>query len=164
MARDDLKLHSPVESPFTTTAIVTLGTAASINRGEPTKGYDATAASWTGAVAIMVDSDGTTGARFAGIAKSDSDETAAAAGEVTLWLPLPGLIYSGKAKTAANADTQAEVEGLYGKRVYFDLTSSTWTIDTGATDAATNCVVIIGGDYHTRTIFFVYSASGAIFE
>jgi len=158
MSRNDIKLHSPIEDQFSVNCIVASGAATSIESGEPTK----TASS--GYVAIMIDTDGTTGQRFAGIAKSDSSDTAAADGTVDLWLPLPGLIYSALAKTAANADTQAEVDGLFAKRVYFDLTSSAWTIDTGATDSATNCVVIIGGDYHTSTIYFTYSVSGTVFE
>jgi hypothetical protein len=158
MARNDIQLKSPIEPEFSTTPIVALGSAVSIERGEPTK------LSTSGAVAIMVDADGTTGTQFTGIAKSDSTDTAAAAGTVTLWMPLPGLVYSAKAKTAANADTQAEVDALYGKRVIFDLTSTTWSVDTGASDSATNCVVIIGGDYHTSTVYFVYSISGTVLE
>lgn len=158
MARNDLKLHSPIESVFSSYPIVDAGTAASIKAGEPTK------LGSSGYVGIMVDSDGTTGARFTGIAKSDSDETATVDGHVNVWLPLPGLVYSGLAKTSTNADTQAEIDALYGKRVIFDLTSSTWTIDTGASDAATNGIVIIGGDYHTSTIYFVVSVSVTILE
>lgn len=158
MAQDDIKLHSPIEPQFSVTPIVASGTAASINRGEPTK------AGSNGAVAIMIDTDGTTGQSFTGVAKSASTETASAAGTVTVWLPLAGLIYSAKAKSSAAADTQSEIDALFGKRVYFDLTSSTWTVDTGATDSATNCVVIIGGDYHTSTVYFTYSISGTLFE
>ena len=158
MARNDIKLLSPIEDQFSVKCIVASGAATSIESGEPTK------ASTSGYVAIMVDADGTTGTRFTGIAKSDSTDTASADGTVYLWLPLPGLIYSAAAKTAANFDTQAEIDALFGSRVIFDLTSSTWTIDTAASDSATNCVVIVGGDYHTSTVYFTYSISGTIFE
>lgn len=162
--RNDIKLKCPIESPFTGTYTVTLGTAASIKRGEPTKGYDATGASWTGAVAIMADGEGTTSERFAGIAKNESNETASVAGTVTTWLPLPGLIYEAKAKTASTADTEAEIMALNLKRVVFDLTSTTWSVDAAATDAATNGVVIVGGDYHTSSLYFVVSTSCTVFE
>lgn len=141
------------------------GTVESIVTGTPTKTVDAAAASpYLGTVAPMVDGDGTTSQRFTGIAKSNSTETASAAGSLDIWLPVAGLIYSGKAKTASTADTQAEVDALSGKRVVFDLTASTWTIDAAAADAVANCVVIIGGDYRTQTLDFVYRASGTFLD
>lgn len=158
MARNDLKLQSPIEEKYSVTCIVDAGGVATINSGEPTK------LGSSGYVGIMADADGTTGTRFTGIAKSDSDETASVDGHVTVWLPLPGLVYSGVAKSSTAADTQAEIDGLFGKRVIFDLTSTTWTIDTAEADASTNCVVIIGGDYHTNTVYFTYSISGTVFE
>ncbi len=157
---NDIKLRSPIEEQFSVSALVDSGTTAQFNPGEPSKGDDAAAASWTGEVSIMVDGDGTTSQRFTGISKSASTETASAAGEVELWLPLPGLIYSAKAKTASTADTAAEIKALFGKRVVFDLTNSVWSIDAGATDAVANCVVIVGGDHQTQTLFFVYRPSG----
>lgn len=142
-------------------SLVAAGGVATIQAGTPTKGADAAAASpWTGAVVPMVDGDGTTTQRFTGIAKSTSTDTAAAAGSVILWLPLPGYVYSAKAKTASTADTAAEVTALYGKRVVFDLTSSLWTIDAAAADAVANNVVIIGGDYRTQTLYFMYATKG----
>lgn len=141
--------------------LVASGGAGTIVAGTPTKGADAAAASpWTGAVVPMVDGDGTTSHRFTGIAKQTSTDTAAAAGDVTIWLPLPGYVYAAKAKTAANADTAAEVQALFGKRVVFDLTSSFWSVDAAAADAVVNCVIIIGGDYQTQTLYFVYKHSG----
>lgn len=158
--RYDIKLLSPVDDRWSRTPIVASGTAASINAGEPTKGADATAASpWTGAVAIMADGDGTTSQRFTGIAKSDSDETTTAAGVVQVWLPYPGLIYQAQAKTASTADTSAEVQALFGKRVVFDLTSSKWTVDAAAADASTNGLTIVGGEFQTSTLYF-YISSG----
>lgn len=141
--------------------LVAAGGVATIQAGTPTKGADAAAASpWTGAVVPMVDGDGTTSQRFTGIAKSTSTDTASVAGAVTLWLPLPGYVYAAKAKTAANADTAAEVTALYGKRVVFDLTASFWSIDAAAADAVVNNVVIIGGDYQTQTLWFMYNNKG----
>lgn len=143
-------------------SLVAAGAVATIAANTPTKGADsAAAAPWTGAVVPMVDGDGSTSQRFTGIAKNDSNETASVAGSVTLWLPLPGYVYACKAKTASTADTAAEVQALYGKRVVFDLTSSLWSIDAAAADAVANCVVIIGGDYQSQTLYFAYAHKGS---
>lgn len=149
-------------SPVTTTTwIVAAGGAATIAPGTPTFGADAAAASpWTGAVAIGTDGNGTTSQRFTGIAKNTSTDTASAAGVVTTFNPLPGIVYEGYAKTASTADTAAEVQALQGKRVVFDLTSTDWTVDAAAADAVANCVVITGGDYQTQVLTFVYRHSG----
>lgn len=156
--RYDIKIYNPIEPKFSTTPIVASGGAITIKAGEPTK------AGTAGAVAIMADGEGTTSERFAGIAKSDSTDTAAAAGVVSVWTPLPGLIYKGKAKSAAAADTQAEIDALYYKRVVFDLTTTSWTVDTAASDAATNALVILGGDAKTSTVYFAVSVSCTILE
>lgn len=142
--------------------LVAAGGVSTIASSIPTKGADATAASWTGAVVPMVDGDGTTSQRFTGIAKSDSTETASVAGSVTLWMPLPGYVYAAKAKTASTANTQALVTALFGKRVVFDLTSSLWTVDAAAADAAANMLVIVGGDYNTQTLYFTYKYTGSM--
>lgn len=150
---------------FSKTWVVPSGGVGTINAGVPCKASDAAAASpYLGTTVTMVDGDGTTSQRFTGIAKSDSSDTAAAAGTVELWLPFPGIIYSGKAKTASTADTQAEVDALSGKRVVFDLTSTTWSIDAAAADAVVNNVVIISGDYRTQVLDFVYSSKGTILD
>lgn len=150
MASGDIKIQNTVYSEFTQNRIVGSGGAATINNGEPTKQGS------SGAVAIMVDGDGTTSQVFTGIAKSVSTDTAAAAGTVQVWLPLPGIIYSAKAKSAAAADTQGEIDALANKRVVFDLTASAWTVDTAAGDSASaNGILIVGGDYRTSVIYFI---------
>lgn len=152
---------SPLAPAFTTTWLVAAGAAATIASGTPTEGADAAAASpWTGAVNVMADGEGSTSQRFTGIAKDTSTDTVAAAGAVTTFDPLPGILYKGFAKTASTADTAAEVTALQGKRVVFDLTSTDWTVDAAASDAKANCVVIAGGDYQSQTLFFNYSSSG----
>lgn len=143
-----------------TGVLVAAGTAQSIGAGVPTEGADAAAASWTGAVNVMADGEGSTSQRFTGIAKSKSTETASAAGSVDLWLPLPGIIYSGFAKTASTADTAAEIQALFGKRVVFDLTAGNWTVDAAATDAVANSVIIYSGDPTDKTLTFFYKPSG----
>lgn len=161
--QNNIVILNETDPRFTTApSIVASGAVATIQAGTPTKGTDATAASWTGAVLPMVDADGTTSQRFTGIAKSTSTETATVAGVVTLWLPLPGYVYACKAKTASTANTAALVQALYGKRVIFDLTSSLWSVDAAAADAAANMVTIIGGDYTTTTLYFMYKQTGTV--
>lgn len=157
------KIISQLTPEFSQRFTVAAGTVSSIGQGVPTKSADAAGAA-TGAAVVMVDGDGTTAQNFTGIAKVASTETAAVAGEVYTWLPLPGIVYSGKAKTASTADTEAEVNALVRKRVVFDLTSSVWTVDAAATDAVANCLVIIGGDFRTQTLNFVYRPSGTFLD
>ncbi|MES2060205.1 MAG: hypothetical protein V4438_04210 [Patescibacteria group bacterium] len=165
MARGDFKVKNQTGSDFSLKRNVPSGTAVSINAGEPTKSVDAAAASpYLGTVAICVDGDGSTAQRFTGVSKDDSTDTAAAAGYVNTIMPLPGIIYSGKAKSTTAVDTVAEVEALIGKRVVFDLTGTAWTIDTAAADAVANCVVIIGGDYRTFDVFWTYSPHGTFLD
>lgn len=158
MARNNVTLYEPIEPQFSSTPLVAAGVVESIKRGEPTKAVT------PGTVAIMIDGDGTATQRFAGIAKSDSTDTVATAGSVSVWLPLPGVIYAAKAKTASLANTQALIDGLYNKRVVFDLTGTTWSVDTATADAATNGLVILGGEFQTSTIYFAISTSCTVFE
>lgn len=147
-----------------TTYIVASGTAASIAAGVPAKLTTADG-SVAGTVAVMVDGDGlVTGERFVGLGKRQSTETASAAGTVDTWCPVPGILYRGFAKSATAADTQSEINSLMGKKVLFDLTSSDWTVDTAATDALVNCVVIQGGIPQSSEILFAYSAKGTILD
>lgn len=141
--------------------LVASGGVATIAAATPTKSADATTAA-TGAVVPMVDGDGTTSQNFTGIAKSDSTDTAALAGVVTLWLPLPGYVYASKAKTASTANTAALVQALFRKRVVFDLTASLWSVDAAAADAAANMVTIVGGDFQTQTLYFTYKTTGTM--
>ena len=165
MARGDIKLRTQLAPEFSASFIVAAGTAESIKAGEPTKRASATGAAGTG-VEICIDAEPTTadGKNFSGIAKSDSTDTAAAAGVVTVWLPLPGVIYSAKPKTAGSCNTQAKIDVLCLKRVLFDLTSTAWTVDTGATDAAANGIVIVGGSYQDDMVFFMVSPGTTVFN
>lgn len=149
------------------TAVVASGGAATIARGTPTQRVDVDAATATGAVIPMLDGDGDVGAAegaFAGIAKSQSNDTASAAGTVELYAPVPGIVYRGFAKTGSAADTQTELNVLVSKRVVFDLTAGDWTVDTAAADALVNCVVIVGGYPQSSEVLFVYSPKGTIFD
>ncbi len=158
MSANDIVIQFPDATPFSYQRIVASGGAATINAGEPTK------QGTSGAVAIMVDGDGTTSQQFTGIAKSVSTDTASAAGIVQVWIPFPGIVYAARAKSATAADTAAEISALQGKRVVFDLTAGAWTIDTGAADATANGVSIIGGEYQTSKIWFIMRTAVSIFN
>lgn len=140
------------EQSFEVRAVVASGSAASIDRGTPTK------ASSTN-VAICVSGDGTTSQLHTGIAKAASTETSSAAGNVALWCPVPGLVYRVANTTSTNSNTQAKIDALYHKRVKYNLTGSTWTVDSSQTDATTNGLVIIGGNPNTSELLFVMSSS-----
>lgn len=141
---------------FQVEAVVASGGAATIPTGTPAKKNVST----TQFAIPMVDADGTTSQLFSGIAKSTSTDTAAASGLVQLWAPVPGLIYRGNSKTASSANTQALIDGLLYKRVIFDLTGSNWSVDDAASNADTNCLVILGGIPTTSEIFFAYAVTG----
>lgn len=163
--RNSFSIVSQLDPVFSKNWVVAAGAIGTIAAGTPSMTADAAAASpYLGTIVPMADGDGTTSERFTGMAKSDSTDTVAAAGSVQTWLPLSGLVYQGKAKTASTADTQAEIDALSGKRVVFDLTSTTWSVDAAAADAVANCVVIIGGDYRKNTLQFVYSAKGTVLD
>lgn len=138
---------NPSSEAFSYKRAVAAGAAASIDRGTPTKESST-------AVAIMADGEGTTAEQFAGVAKSVSTDTAAAAGTVQLFIPLPGLFYFASPKVAGAADTEAEILALCGKRIVLDLTSTDWTVDTAASDGIGNSVVIVGGNPNEDKVYF----------
>lgn len=156
MNAGDIKLRTPANPTFALTWIVALGAANTIHQGEPTIKADATGTS-TGAVKIPGDGDPLTTSthQFSGIAKNESTDTVAAAGTVTCWFPLPGVIYQAKTKLSTDANTAAKVAALMDKRTVLDVTSSAWTVDSGATDSKNNGIFIVGGDFRTFEIFFM---------
>lgn len=162
--RFGFKIDKGLSQSYTMRFLVASGTTASISSGSPTKCVTADG-SVAGVVVDMVDGDGlVTGERFTGLAKDTSTETSGAAGVVNTWAPVADLVYRGTAKSATAANTQAKIDALMGKKVLFDLTSSVWTVDTAATDALVNCVVIVGGQPLTNEVLFVYSSKGTIFN
>lgn len=98
---------------------------------------------------------------FLGIAASNSTQTASVDGTVSIYTPVPGLVYACKAKSAATIDTAAELQALIGVPVLFDLTSSQYTVDTGAT-ASTSGLVIVGGDIVNGIVYFMVRSSVAL--
>ena len=167
MANDNrfgFKIDKGLSQTWEQTYIVASGTTASIASGAPT--FCATAdGSVAGVVIDGADAGGVvTAQRFTGLCKSTSTETSGANGIVGVFAPVAGLVYRGTAKSASAATTQALVNALMGKRVIFDLTSSVWTVDTAATDALVNCVVIVGGIPASNEILFIYASKGTIFN
>lgn len=137
-------LAMPEARPFAVAAGAT-----TINLGEPAK--------MTAFPYVVPSADAepvTTTPTFWGIAASTSTQTASADGVVYITPAVVGLIYRAKAKSATAADTQAEIDALVGKRVVLDLTTGSYTVDTAAADAATNGVVIVGGDPNGSFIDF----------
>jgi len=161
MAAGDISIYRSAGLIYSVQKPVASGTTLAIEAGEPTTISGATG-SVTGTVILAADGDPTTvgtatNTHFAGLAKSDSSETASAAGTVLVWSPIPGILYKAKAKSSAAADTAAEIRALANKRVILDLTANVFTVDTAATDAITNGIVIEGGDPFTSSVYFTIS-------
>lgn len=155
-----------LEMTWETQYVVASGGVGTIARGTPAKCVTADG-SVAGAVVPMVDTDGlVTAMRFVGIAKTTSTDTAAAAGIVDTYAPVPGLLYRGFPKSSGSVDTQSEINALMGKKVIFDLTTGDWTVDCAATDALVNCVVIQGGIPlgNQSEVLFCYSPKGTILD
>jgi len=105
---------------------------------------------------------GTTTA-VAGIAATDSTQTASADGIVWVFKPLAGVVYLADAKSASAIDTQAKYDALVGNPVLFDLTSSVYTVDTAVT-AATSGLVIVNSDIsrYPGKVAFTLRSSGTV--
>ena len=159
-----ITIDKGLSNSWATQYVVASGAAGTIVTGTPAKCVTADG-SVAGAVIPMVDGDGlVTAERFVGIAKRTSTDTASANGTVDTWAPVPGMLYRASPKTAGTCNTQAKLNALAGKKVIFDLTGSDWTVDTAATDALVNCVVIAGGIPANDEVNFVYSPKGTIFD
>lgn len=165
MSAYDIKLRTPLPGFFTNEMIVASGAANSIHAGEPTIKGEATGTS-TGVVKAPADGDPLTTSthQFSGLAKSESTDTASAAGVVMTYVPLPGIIYEAKTKTSTDANTAALVAALKDKRVVLDLTASKWTVDSAATDSKNNGVFILGGDFRTQVIYFMITNGATFFQ
>lgn len=161
-----ISIHDQNGPVLTQKWLVASGAVGSILPGTPTKLNGSRGAS--GTIVPMVDADGSTSQVFTGIAKTVSTDTASAAGVVYAFMPLPGVIYAAKAKSATAANTDAKIDALRGGRFVFDLTGTVgvgltgeWTIDTVAGDGANNCIVVVGGEYQTNTLYFIYQVRGS---
>jgi len=107
-----------------------------------------------------------TAAPILGVSANDGTETSTANGVVDVYIPLPGVIFAGKATTAANFDTQSEINALVGDQVTIDV-STTGTVDTQTIDeddgtSLTSPLVIIGGDPNTTTVHFLIRTNATV--
>lgn len=163
MARNDIRI---VDAGGRNTVpvytwVVSSGTPVTVKAGEPTK----VASTSANSVILLEDADLTiaTDQPFTGVAAKDSTESATANGTVDLYIPLPGVIYEVAAKSAAAADSASEITALQGKYYAIDLTSSTFTMDTAAGDAAANAFLIVGGNPKTSTVYFMVRSDATVF-
>ena len=129
--------------------------ATAINPGEPVNflpGYTAGTAG-TNTVVVLTDGKPLIGTdSFRGIAASAGTHSSTAAGTVNVIVPIPwNTRIRGKAATSTNVDTSAELTGLLGDTVTFDLSGSTYTIDEDDAAAAAG-LMIIGGDTVKNTL------------
>lgn len=132
MAAHDLRVVGPSKNKVYKVAAA----ATAINSGEPVNlygTYTSGAASANTAI-VLTDGKPVIGTdNFAGIAAKAGTHTASVAGEVSVTRPIPNFTEIwGKAKSTAAVDTAAELLGVLGDVVLFDLTSSTYTIDQAA--------------------------------
>lgn len=104
----------------------------------------------------FVDGDLTRGtdSQFLGLAATDGTHTAGADGYVDIYMPLPGIVYEAKAKTAASVDTATEIKAMSGDRKIMDVTGGVLTVDEAAADAVASAITIVGGNPVTKTLYF----------
>ena len=115
---------------------IVLAGATAINAGEPvTKALGAPSVTAMATNKPVVATD-----FLAGIAATNSTQTASLDGEVWVNQIIPGVVYLMDPNSAAAFDTQAEYDALVGDRVLIDLTAGKYTIL--ATDGATSGCVI----------------------
>lgn len=100
-----------------------------------------------------------TATAIVGLVASTGTQTAAADGYVDVYMPLPGVIYEGTPSTAANVDTQTELNALVGDRVAIEISATTdagnWTVDENAGESQTAPYLIVGGDPTVPNIKFM---------
>lgn len=161
MAKNDIKIQDVGGlSAVPTRKFLTEAAATAILAGEPVK-FKALGSRY---VIPLADGDGVIGTMtpIVGIAASDSTQTASADGSVDVYLPIPGIVYEIKAKDAAGANTQAEIDALTLDRAIIDLTSSTYTLDATGTDVATAPFVIVGGNPDKSTLYVTIRSGATI--
>jgi hypothetical protein len=99
-----------------------------------------------------------------GIAATVSTETSSADGYVDVYMITPETLLEAKATTAANVDTQAEIDALMGDCVAADVTSLTQTIDENeGNDNNVHGLLIMGGN-PDRSTLYVKVKSAALWQ
>ena len=156
MALGDIKIHDMGGlSVLPSRTYQVAASATLIQPGEPVR---VETAAGTATVIKFVDGDPTTSTlQVVGVAASVSTNTAAAAGTVEVYLPMPGQVtWKAKAKTASTADTQSEIDAKANDCIVLDLTSNDFTVDFAAVHANTNGIQVVGGDPLTQEIYFQF--------
>lgn len=153
MAKNDIRIKdAAAAASLPVWTFQTEAGATAILAGEPVKLKS------TGSQYVIPLADGEpvigTTTQVMGVAKSDSTHTASVDGTIDVYMPLPGVVYAAKAKTAADVDTQSELNALVNDRVVLDLTSSSYTVDASAADGATKGIQIVGGDPARSVVYF----------
>jgi len=89
-----------------------------------------------------------------GIALTESTETSTVDGYVDVLMITPQTVLECKATTAANVDTQAEIDAFIGDCVAGDVTSLTQTIDEDeGNDNDVHGFLIVGGNPEHKTLY-----------
>lgn len=155
MAANDIKvLSSGGASQLPVLRWKTSKLETTINPGEPVM-FNSGIANTNDYVIALTDGKPLVGTDyFVGIAASTSTHTSSADGYVDVYQPISGAVYRAKAKSTTAADTQSEVDDLVGKHTLFDLTASTYTIDTAASDDINNGLLIVGGNPSNNEVDF----------
>lgn len=110
--------------------------ATAINAGEPVaRALGATTVTAAATNTPVVGTD-----FFAGIATTNSTQTASIAGFVDVMPLSSGITYLVAPNVAASWTPQSAYDALVGKRVVQDLTTGTYTVD--ATDSANNGIIV----------------------
>ncbi len=154
MALGDIKIHDMGGLSALPSATYQVAASATlIQPGEPVK---VETAAGTATVIKFADGDPTTSTlQVVGVAAGVSTNTAAAAGTVEVYLPMPGQVtWKARALTAATADTQAEIDAKANDCIVLDLTTTNFRVDFAAAHANTNGIQVVGGDPLTQEIYF----------
>jgi hypothetical protein len=160
MALDNVQIYDPAGHNTVPTWKWQVAAGVTLLRGEPCK---LTSAGSPYVIRLADDEPviGTT-TDVIGITASTATATASADGTVDVYMPLPGIVYECSATTAANIDTQTELNALVGDRVLFDLSSTTFTVDENAGTGATKGLLIIGGTTSGKIYFTIDSDATAL--
>lgn len=157
MSRGDVRIQDTGGLSAVPTIICGVAASATIiYAGEPVK---IETAAGTATVVKLADAEPVIGTtlQVMGIAAKDSTNTASVAGEVEVYLPMPGIVtWAAKAKSAAAVDTQAEIDALRNDCLLFDLTNDAFTIDTAAGHVITGGVQVVGGNKETKEVYFKF--------
>lgn len=157
MALNDITLHLPAQGTVPSIPFATEAAATAILVGEPVK-LGGTGGNY---VIPLANGDPEISADVvAGVAASASNHTASADGEIQVYVPFAGAVFSCKANTPGNIDTPAELKAILNDRVTFDLGSGIYTVDENEGDDADHGLRIVGGNINTGDIYFVFRQSG----